>query len=222
MKPVGKPDAVVPPVRFDERRLETEPRRELRYRHRRKPSMTVHLAARGHRASRRLYSRSIATRCWKARCGSGYERLSGRCAENWASRSYPAFCRENMSICSWKSRRILLSATSCGASRGGRRIGCRWSSRTCASATGGGISGLGATSPPRAATSRTMSYFSIFRSTNLPASAGSYSVIESRRWLRLFLKNPINTCGVVVCGHPIIAVGAWSAHRSGLVCVSHR
>ena len=35
---------------------------------------------------------------------------------------------------------------------------------------------LGATSPPRAATSRTMSYFSIFRSTNLPASAGSYSV----------------------------------------------
>ena len=42
----------------------------------------------------------------------------------------------------------------------------------------GGISGLGATSPPRAATSRTMSYFSIFRSTNLPASAGSYSVFE--------------------------------------------
>ena len=50
--------------------------------------------------SRSLYSRSIATRCWKARCGSGYERLSGRCAENWASRSYPAFCRENMSISS--------------------------------------------------------------------------------------------------------------------------
>jgi putative transposase len=35
---------------------------------------------------------------------------------------------------------------------------------------------FGATSPPRAATSRTMSYFTIFRSTNLPASAGSYSV----------------------------------------------
>ena len=33
----------------------------------------------------------------------------------------------------------------CGASRDGHRIGCRWSSRTCASATGGGISGLGAT-----------------------------------------------------------------------------
>src|ERR1700704_3211196 len=41
---------------------------------------------------------------------------------------------------------------------------------------GGGISGLGATSPPPAATSRTMSYFSIFRSTNLPAPAGSYSM----------------------------------------------
>ena len=79
-----------------------------------------------------------------------------------------AFCRENMSICSWKSRRILRSATSSGASRNGHRIGCRWSSRTCASATGGGISGRAATSPPRAATSRTLSYFSIFRSTNLP------------------------------------------------------
>ena len=51
--PAEEWDAVIPPVRFDERRLETEPRRELRYRHRRKPSMTVHLAAHGHRASRR-------------------------------------------------------------------------------------------------------------------------------------------------------------------------
>src|ERR1035438_567868 len=108
--------------------------------------------------------------------GSGYERLSGRCAKNWVSRSYPAFCRENMSICSWKSPHILRSATSCDASRDGHRIECRWSSRTCASATGGGIFGLVATSPPRAVTSRTMSYFSIFTSTNLPAPAGSYSV----------------------------------------------
>src|ERR1700720_756408 len=103
-------------------------------------------------------------------------------------------CRENMSICSWKSRRILLSATSCGASRDGRRIGCRWSSRTCASATGGGISGLGATSPPRAATSRTMSYFSIFRSTNLPASAGSYSV--------RILNRPASSLIRTNCGSP--------------------
>jgi putative transposase len=56
--------------------------------------------------------------------------------------------------------------------RDGHHNGCRWSSRTCASATGGGA--LGATPPP-AATSRTMSYFSIFRSTNLPASAGGIS-----------------------------------------------
>jgi putative transposase len=34
--------------------------------------------------------------------------------------------------------------------RDGHHIGCRWSSRTCASATGGGA--LGATSPPPAAT----------------------------------------------------------------------
>src|SRR6202162_4452308 len=40
----------------------------------------------------------------------------------------------------------------------------------------GAVSGLGATSPPRAAISRTLSYFSNFRSTTLPASAGSYSV----------------------------------------------
>ena len=42
----------------------------------------------------------------------------------------------------------------------------------------GGVSGLGATSPPRAATSRTLSYFSIFSTTNLPATAGSYSLVE--------------------------------------------
>jgi hypothetical protein len=53
---------------------------------------------------------------------------------------------------------------------------CGWSSRTCACATGAGISGLGAISPPPAATSRTMSYFSIVRSTNPPASAGRYSL----------------------------------------------
>ncbi len=41
MKPVGKPDAVIPHVRFDERRLETELRRELRHRHRRKQPETV-------------------------------------------------------------------------------------------------------------------------------------------------------------------------------------
>jgi hypothetical protein len=37
MKTVGKPDAVIPYVRFDERRLETELWRELRHRHGRKP-----------------------------------------------------------------------------------------------------------------------------------------------------------------------------------------
>ena len=37
MKPVGKPDAGNPHVRFDERRLETELWHELRHRHGRKP-----------------------------------------------------------------------------------------------------------------------------------------------------------------------------------------
>ena len=93
-----------------------------------------------------LSSRSIVIRCRKSRCGSGYERLSGRSAKNWASRSSPAFCRENMSICWWKSRRIIPSATSCGASRDAHHIGCRGSSRTCASAPGDGISGRATTS----------------------------------------------------------------------------
>jgi hypothetical protein len=60
-------------------------------------------------------------------CSVGYavsDVGSGRCAKNWACRSYPAFCRENMSTCSWKSRRILPSATSCGASRDDHHIGC--------------------------------------------------------------------------------------------------
>src|SRR4030088_3259651 len=59
--------------------------------------------------------------------GADTKRLPGSCAKNLASRSSPAFCRENMSICSWKSRRILRSATSCGASRDAHRIRCRWS-----------------------------------------------------------------------------------------------
>jgi putative transposase len=42
--------------------------------------------------------------------------------------------------------------------------------------TGDATSGPGATSAPQAATSQTMSYFSIFVRTNLPAPAGSYSV----------------------------------------------
>jgi putative transposase len=118
-----------------------------------------------------------------------------RCAKNWVSRSYPAFCRENMSICSWKSPHILRSATSCDASRDGHRIGCRWSSRTYVNAIGGGIFGLAATSPPRAVTSRTMSYFSIFTSTNLPAPAGSYSVCSLQlRALPTIDKQCLLTC----------------------------
>src|SRR3982075_4010985 len=103
-----------------------------------------------------------------------------------------------VSSVSWKSRRILRSATSCGASRDAHRIRCRWSSRTCASATGGGISGLGATSPPPAATSRTLAYFSIFRSTNLPAPAGSYSVSAVARG-----DKPLGTMGAMLMSKKI-------------------
>jgi len=107
----------------------------------------------------------------------GYERLSGRCAENWASRSYPHFV-----------------ARTCPYVRGNPATYCRQRLRAARQGTvvasgADGVPGLaqallGAAflgsglSPPRAATSRTMSYFSIFRSTNLPASAGSYSEFD--------------------------------------------
>jgi hypothetical protein len=63
-----------------------------------------------------------------------------------------------------------------------------------------GIFGLGATSPPQAATSRTMSYSSIFRSTNLPAPAGSYSVSAVARGA-----NPLGTMGAMLMSKKIAA-----------------
>ncbi len=39
------------------------------------------LAAYGHRASRRLYSRGTATKCWKARCGSVRTIIRQMCKE---------------------------------------------------------------------------------------------------------------------------------------------
>src|ERR1700731_1548536 len=63
-----------------------------------------------------------------------------------------------------------------------RRVKGRSSHRvhmeTYVSGTGDAISGLAATFAPRAAPSGTMSYFSIFKGMNLPASAGSYSVVR--------------------------------------------
>jgi hypothetical protein len=51
-----KPDAVAPHVRFDERRLETEPRSEMRHRHLAKAAGQQQLLATySHRASRRLF-----------------------------------------------------------------------------------------------------------------------------------------------------------------------
>src|SRR3977135_2379970 len=69
----------------------------------------------------------------------------------------------------------LRSATSCAESKGVRRIGSRWSFPNCANDIGAVTSGPEDTSAPPAATSRTMSYFSIFVRMNLPAPAGSYS-----------------------------------------------
>ena len=59
---------------------------------------------------------------------------------------------------------------------GAHRARSSRNSNISANAIGDSASGPGDTSPQPAATSPTMSYFSISRSTNLPASAGSYSV----------------------------------------------
>jgi hypothetical protein len=70
--------------------------------------------------------------------------------------------------------------------KGRHCIGCRWSSRTCASAPGGDISGLAAASPPPTVTSQAIKYFSISKSTKLPASPGSYSFQLSLRFKTIF------------------------------------
>src|ERR1700737_5009444 len=62
-----------------------------------------------------------------------------------------------------------------------RRIAFRWSSQNFANVTGVAISGRGATSALPAATSQTRRYFSISSIMNLPASAGSYSVLRHRK-----------------------------------------
>src|SRR4029450_11732650 len=120
--------------------------------------------------------RSIATRFWKEPCGSGFGRSSSKYARNWACRSYQGFCRERISTCSSRYRRTLRAEISYAGLRAGPRIAFRWSSPNFVSATGDATSGPGATSAPQAATSQTMSYFSIFVRTNLQAPAGSCSV----------------------------------------------
>ena len=105
-------------------------------------------------------SRSIATRCGRRVAGADTN-IIRQVQGNRRPDRLRRLSREHVHM--FVGIRRTWSATSCGASRDGHRIGCRWSSRTCASATGGGISGLAATSPPPVATSRTMSYFSIFK-----------------------------------------------------------
>ena len=53
--PTGEPDAVNPPVRFGERRLETEPWRGVRHRHCKSRRQQLPPSAYRYRASRRLY-----------------------------------------------------------------------------------------------------------------------------------------------------------------------
>ena len=114
---------------------------------------------------------------WKEHCASGYEPSFGRFARNWGYRSSRAFCPKSMSTCSSRYHRISRSATSFAVSKGAHRIAFRWSSQNFANVTGVAISGRGATSAPPAATSQTRRYFSISSIMNLPASAGSYSVL---------------------------------------------
>ena len=61
---VREPDAGNLHVRFDERRLETKPRRGVGHRNRRKPPATATPFAYRHRASRRLYTNLVSTLIW--------------------------------------------------------------------------------------------------------------------------------------------------------------
>ena len=73
---------------------------------------------------------------------------------------------------------ISRSATLCAGSKAVPRTECRWSSQSFANVTGDATSGREATSARPAATSRMKRYFSISGIMNLPASAGSYSVLR--------------------------------------------
>ena len=80
---VREPDAGKPHVRFDERRLETEPRRGVRHRQRRKPPGTATPSAYRHRASRRLYpppaNDPLVTTCFDPRTAA-----AGFTGRTWA------------------------------------------------------------------------------------------------------------------------------------------
>src|ERR1700737_2959976 len=103
------------------------------------------------------------------------------CKELGVYRSSRAFCPKSMSPWSSRHHRISRSAISFAVSKGARRIAFRWSSQNFANVTGVAISGRGATSALPAATSQTRRYFSISSIMNLPASAGSYSVLRHRK-----------------------------------------
>ena len=59
--PTGEPDAVNPPVRFGERRLETEPRRGVRHRHCESCREQLPPSAYRYRASCRLYNQAAGS-----------------------------------------------------------------------------------------------------------------------------------------------------------------
>ena len=63
--PTGEPDAVNPPVRFGERRLETEPWRGVRHRHCESCREQLPPSAYRYRASRRLYPFPQPTPTWR-------------------------------------------------------------------------------------------------------------------------------------------------------------
>src|ERR1700732_4987437 len=175
---------------------------------------------------------NIAIRFWKEHCASGYEPSFGRSARNWGYRSSRAFCPKSMSTCSSRYHRISRSATSFDVSKGARRIAFRWSSQNFANVTGVAISGRGATSALPAATSQTRRYFSISSIMNLPASAGSYSVLDTRgefraaglrpHWLAQATNDPKQPRAYGSRRHPIGLRCHNLAHAHGLADLHRR
>jgi hypothetical protein len=137
-----------------------------------------------------LSSRSIATRCRKSRCGSGYERLSGRSAKNWASRSSPAFCRAR--TCPYVGGNPAASSRQrLHAARQGTLITSAAEGVPDASAPGDGISGRAA---PFSTTSGNITDDVIHQ--YLPAAAGRYSVTTSKSGRRTAARSQANAANL--------------------------
>ena len=110
---------------------------------------------------------------------NGFVELSRKLAQKWGSISCRVYGAKTMCICSCRYRRSWPCPTSCSASKAAHSDGSRWSSLSCASATGEDAFGTEVVSQPPLEMSMTISSRSIWNYIPLMmllASAGSGSL----------------------------------------------